>query len=85
MAKKQNKVSNNGIDPRIMNSQLNNEREKLIQQGKNNNFNIKFMNGMFIIKDELSNEAPIAFNANKATISTYTMPVINYMEKVRHK
>ena len=85
MAKKQNKVSNNGIDPRVTNSQLNNEREKLIQQGKNNNFSIKFMNGMFIIKDELSKEAPIAFSANRTLVSAYTMPVINYMEKVRHK
>jgi hypothetical protein len=85
MAKKQNKISNNGVDPRIINSQLNNEREKLIQQGKSNNFSIKFMNKMFIVKDELSKETPIAFSTNRTLVSTYTMPVINYMEKVRHK
>lgn len=85
MAKKHSNNTNSGIDPRLINSQLSNEREKLIQQGKDNNFIIRFMNGMFLVKDETSQEPPVAFVANRSVVSAYTLPVLNYMEKLRAK
>lgn len=80
MAKKQSSKTSNSIDLKALYSKLAQEREALIRLGEELNFQVKYMKGMFVVRDKLKNDEVKAFTTNP---KDYTVYVRNYMNKVR--
>lgn len=84
MAKKQSSKISNSIDLKALYSKLAQEREALIRLGEELNFQVKYMKGMFVVRDKLKNDEVKAFTTNQTLEpKDYTVYVRNYMNKVR--
>lgn len=84
MAKKQSNKVSNSIDLKALNAKLAQERDALILLGKELNFQVKYTNGMFVVKDNLRSDSVKAFTTNRTLEpKDYTVYVKNYMNKVR--